>query len=265
MNNRLNIDNSLYDILNDYNKNITLYNNNIKYILENLIDYNNIHENNNISNLNHLYNISQIQNYLNNITREYNSINHNNRNNSRNRINNNYRNNNNNINRNNSNNTNQNINQYINVNTNENRDENTNENTNENTRVNNQNLPIIQRMLNNIIRTGGISFTFITEREVTNDEISLNDFITNELQQRMTDTIYNNNTSLISYDENNENFDRICPITHENFENGEIVTKINVCGHIFKTNTIKTWLYHNAVCPKCRFNIITQQYSNNNS
>ena len=76
----------------------------------------------------------------------------------------------------------------------------------------------------------------------------------------MTEEIYNNNTRIINYNETNTNMERICPISHENFENNESITQIIGCGHIFKTDNIKTWLYRNPCCPTCRFNIITQQY-----
>lgn len=48
-------------------------------------------------------------------------------------------------------------------------------------------------------------------------------------------------------------YDTICPITLEDFYEGEIVSKLP-CNHIFKTDAIENWLStQKAECPVCRF------------
>jgi hypothetical protein len=43
-----------------------------------------------------------------------------------------------------------------------------------------------------------------------------------------------------------------CPITLEDFVDGESVTKINVCGHVFRTSALRHWFERNCMCPVCR-------------
>lgn len=43
-----------------------------------------------------------------------------------------------------------------------------------------------------------------------------------------------------------------CPITHETFNVGDEIIKINRCGHYFKPQAITRWLSTNNICPVCR-------------
>ena len=54
----------------------------------------------------------------------------------------------------------------------------------------------------------------------------------------------------------------ICPITQQNFEDGDDVLKINHCGHIFKKDSLVTWFERSSLCPVCRHDI-TIDPSNN--
>lgn len=44
----------------------------------------------------------------------------------------------------------------------------------------------------------------------------------------------------------------ICPITLDAFREGDSITKIQTCGHIFKTSAITEWLRRHERCPVCR-------------
>ncbi len=44
----------------------------------------------------------------------------------------------------------------------------------------------------------------------------------------------------------------ICPITLDAFREGDYITKIRTCGHIFKTSAITEWLRRHERCPVCR-------------
>jgi hypothetical protein len=74
-------------------------------------------------------------------------------------------------------------------------------------------------------------------------------------------------SSLITVDEINQQIDYItyneeqqiesCPISHDNFINGETICKIKNCGHIFKIQHLFNWLQINATCPVCRTELIS--------
>jgi hypothetical protein len=44
-----------------------------------------------------------------------------------------------------------------------------------------------------------------------------------------------------------------CPISLEDFTEGEILLKIKGCGHIFKKEPLMTWFQRSNKCPVCRF------------
>jgi len=58
---------------------------------------------------------------------------------------------------------------------------------------------------------------------------------------------------------NNPLTSHICPISLEEFRDGESLTKITHCGHIFKTDELSRWFRRNSHCPSCRYDI--RQYS----
>lgn len=47
-----------------------------------------------------------------------------------------------------------------------------------------------------------------------------------------------------------------CPISLEDFSYGEVLTRINHCGHIFKTQPLMNWFRRDHRCPVCRANLI---------
>lgn len=48
-----------------------------------------------------------------------------------------------------------------------------------------------------------------------------------------------------------------CPISLEEFRDGEPLMKINHCGHIFKAFELQRWFLRNTKCPSCRHDIRT--------
>ena len=56
-------------------------------------------------------------------------------------------------------------------------------------------------------------------------------------------------------DTSEESNHRTCPITLEDFEPGESVTKIKVCGHVFRATALRSWLNRHQLCPVCRRDI----------
>lgn len=65
-----------------------------------------------------------------------------------------------------------------------------------------------------------------------------------------------------------------CPISLENFQNGDSLCRINGCGHVFNKRVLLNWLQRSSQCPVCRHNLSTnnetppsqprQDISNNN-
>jgi hypothetical protein len=54
-----------------------------------------------------------------------------------------------------------------------------------------------------------------------------------------------------------------CPITLEDFQEGDNVCKIRYCGHTFRREPIHNWFQGNVRCPVCRYDI--REYSGNNT
>ena len=57
-----------------------------------------------------------------------------------------------------------------------------------------------------------------------------------------------------------------CPITQLQFEDNDMVTRIDHCGHIFSATDLTRWFRHSVRCPVCRFdireaNISSQHYN----
>jgi hypothetical protein len=63
-------------------------------------------------------------------------------------------------------------------------------------------------------------------------------------------------TQFISYNSDNVTQTR-CPITLEDFEDGEMVRRIVHCGHTFCETAIQNWFHSNVRCPVCRYDIRT--------
>ena len=63
-------------------------------------------------------------------------------------------------------------------------------------------------------------------------------------------------TTLTFNDETrNEISETRCPISLDNFQNGNTLCKINGCNHIFKKDNLLNWFRRNSKCPICRFNL----------
>jgi hypothetical protein len=73
-----------------------------------------------------------------------------------------------------------------------------------------------------------------------------------------------NATELFIHDANISNtlLYNTCPITLEEFREGEPVMRISHCGHIFKAFELQRWFLRNTKCPSCRYDIRTGTGSN---
>ena len=63
-------------------------------------------------------------------------------------------------------------------------------------------------------------------------------------------------TTNFTYDiSNNPLISNQCPISLEEFQDGEQLTRIIRCGHVFKTTELSRWFLRNSHCPSCRYDI----------
>ena len=64
-----------------------------------------------------------------------------------------------------------------------------------------------------------------------------------------------NATHLIPFQPGEENINTTCPITMEDFQEGEPVRQIKHCRHTFNEQSIQNWFQTNVRCPVCRYDI----------
>lgn len=64
-----------------------------------------------------------------------------------------------------------------------------------------------------------------------------------------------NATELITYDSSANNINTSCPITLEEFQDGDILRQIRHCHHSFFETPIQNWFRSNVRCPVCRYDI----------
>lgn len=77
-------------------------------------------------------------------------------------------------------------------------------------------------------------------------------------QQLPTTQEIQNATELFVYDTRNPIEYTTCPISLEEFREGEPLMRIRDCGHIFKAFELQRWFLRNTRCPSCRFDICSR-------
>ena len=77
---------------------------------------------------------------------------------------------------------------------------------------------------------------------------------------RLTRAQLQQETASVVYDASSAQH-TVCPISLDDFVQGEIVTQICGCGHVFKTNYLMRWLERNNYCPVCRYNLLDHSYN----
>lgn len=77
---------------------------------------------------------------------------------------------------------------------------------------------------------------------------------------RLTQKQIQENTRTFVYDENGETqlITNTCPISHNDFQNGDILCEINSCKHVFKQAEILRWFDVNHSCPVCRTPVVSE-------
>ena len=151
----------------------------------------------------------------------------------------------------------------INYNIANNRNNRNNENTRENTREyrrqhfnhNNMNTP-------NTGPSFGLpntSFRFGTNQTPsqlfsyflpTNRQRNFTNVIIRPTERQILDAI-----EIIIFNENETYNNTSCPITMEEFDDGEHICQIKHCGHNFREDALRNWFRTNVRCPVCRYDI----------
>lgn len=70
-----------------------------------------------------------------------------------------------------------------------------------------------------------------------------------------------NSVRILKYNEIQNPLNLSCPISLENFNEEDEVSQIIYCGHIFNTCPLNEWFRSNVRCPVCRYDIRTNQLS----
>ena len=82
-------------------------------------------------------------------------------------------------------------------------------------------------------------------------------FLSTPQNRQLTQQEINSLTTTIIF--NDETRDEIsetrCPISLDNFQNGDTLCRINGCNHIFKKDNLLNWFRRNSKCPICRFDL----------
>jgi hypothetical protein len=120
----------------------------------------------------------------------------------------------------------------------------------ENIRLNNQNVVEYSRTMRALVN-------------LVSDSSAI-DALTNIMQTQpeerplLTALQVDDATQMVQYDCDVMNHTQ-CPITLEDFVDGEQVCRISHCGHIFKRTNLLRWFDTNTCCPVCRHNLLEQR------
>ena len=74
----------------------------------------------------------------------------------------------------------------------------------------------------------------------------------------LTQTQIDAATETVRYGEQDTEQTQSCPISLDDFQEGEMVCRIRHCGHIFKRENLMRWFSTHTCCPVCRHNIVEQ-------
>jgi hypothetical protein len=111
----------------------------------------------------------------------------------------------------------------------------------------------INRPRENNRRTLSETISYYTTFIPTNAYTNLRDVVIRPSVEQIT-----NATEEINFSTNHSRYtftNTTCPITLEEFQEGEILRRINHCGHVFRESAIQNWFRQNVRCPVCRYDI----------
>ena len=117
------------------------------------------------------------------------------------------------------------------------------------------------RRPNNITTTENIEISFSEPRSNDLLSIYLVVYFSRNLNTLSLRNI-NTNTEVTNYRSSESNGQQMCPICRVNFEENDIVRKINHCGHMYHLNCIDNWFQEHSTCPVCRHNLNSNTQTN---
>lgn len=95
----------------------------------------------------------------------------------------------------------------------------------------------------------------------TNRQRNFTNVIIRPTERQILDAI-----EIIIFNENETYNNTSCPITMEEFDDGEQICQIKHCGHNFREDALRNWFRTNVRCPVCRYDIrdyVISDVSNN--
>ena len=98
---------------------------------------------------------------------------------------------------------------------------------------------------------------FVFTNANANANTNANTYPTTQEIQNATELFINDSRNVLAYN--------TCPISLEEFREGEPLMRIHHCGHIFKAFELQRWFLRHTQCPSCRYDIRTSTSTNNNS
>lgn len=138
-------------------------------------------------------------------------------------------------------------------------------------REHHQNMERYQANMDALIRL--LSRTIQNEREPSSPPIVRHNWFTffndnlaaeTPVETRLSSQQIRDETQTILFDISNAQH-QVCPISLEDFVQGEVITQICGCGHIFKTDFLMRWLERQNYCPVCRYSLLHRRDASNNT
>ena len=136
-----------------------------------------------------------------------------------------------------------------------------NTNTNTNTNASSSSRQNLISQLRNLFRNNEYTSPYILEFENITPIMFPSSQSQGQQSQStsLTSQEIQNATELFIHDSSISNtlLYNTCPITLEEFREGEPIMRIIHCGHIFKAFELQRWFLRNTKCPSCRYDIRT--------
>jgi hypothetical protein len=116
-------------------------------------------------------------------------------------------------------------------------------------------MPPRHNNYNNILNEGDTEIE-VEEEEDDADDADDDEVLLPSTPRRIIPSLADirRNTRTLAYNLTEHN-QTVCPIEHSSFNEGDIITQIIHCGHIFYSTSISRWFERDSRCPLCRYSI----------
>lgn len=96
-------------------------------------------------------------------------------------------------------------------------------------------------------------YTYVLYTPLTGELAGTADENTNNRERLTISQVYEATTEMTYH--RSENTVTVCPISLDEFQEGDHIVKIRYCGHIFMPIALYSWLNINSHCPVCRYDL----------